>query len=157
MDKTVPDGAKLAKGAGRFLYYLVHLTWGLPVNLIGGLGYLLLYKSGRHERFCNAYITHIKKENFGGVSLGFFIFMAEGKGDNWTYNTRIHEYGHTFQCMLLGPLYWFVIGIPSFIWCNFLASYRKKKKLSYYTFYPEKWANAWGQKFSGLRMTKEDR
>jgi hypothetical protein len=28
--------------------------------------------------------------------------------------------------------------------------------VSYYVFYPEKWANAWGQKATGLRMEIPD-
>ncbi len=142
------DRSLAAKGFSRFFFYLVQWTWGLPVNLIGGIVYLCFYKKNRHERYKNAFITYVPG-NFGGLSLGLFIFMAEGRPEGWTNNTKIHEYGHTIQCLLLGPLYWFVIGAPSAIWCNFFVNYRKKRNISYYKLYCESWANVWGQRWSG--------
>ena len=73
----------------------------------------------------------------------------------WTYNTRIHEYGHTWQCLVLGPLYYLVVAIPSAFWCNVMGGWRKKHNVSYYKLYCEAWANAWGQKFTGMEMVQE--
>ena len=146
-----PD-AKARRGLKKFLFELIQWTWGLPVNLIGGIVYLICYRKNRHERFCNAYITHLKR-SWGGLSLGEFIFMCEHDSDQWTYNTRIHEYGHTIQCLILGPLYWLVVGIPSSIWCNCFDGYRKRNNVSYYKLYCESWANKLGQKWSGLKQT----
>lgn len=142
---------KAAKGLGRFLFYFVQFTWGLPVNLISGIIYLILKNKFRTERFENAFITYIPG-NWGGLSLGLFIFIADGREKEWTDNTRIHEYGHTIQCLLLGPLYWIVVALPSAVWCNFFAGYRKRNNVSYYKLYCESWANAWGQKWSGLKQ-----
>ena len=47
------------KGSDKFWFYFVQWTWGLPVNLIGGLVHLILRKKYRHEKFCNAVITYI--------------------------------------------------------------------------------------------------
>lgn len=60
----------------------------------------------------------------------------------------VHEYGHTIQSVILGPLYLIVISIPSGLWCNLsqAAEYRRKNKVSYYAFYPEKWADHLGEK-----------
>ena len=138
---------KAEHGFSRFLFYLVQWTWGLPVNLIGLIVYLILYKKCRHEKFHNAYITYLPWKH-GGLSTGLFIFMADGKSADWTYNTRIHEYGHTIQCLLLGPLYWLVIGLPSAVWCNCFEGYRRKHNVSYYKLYCESWANRWGEKWS---------
>lgn len=140
-----------ARGIGKILFYLIQFTWGLPVNMISGLIYLILRNKYRTERFRNAFITYIPG-NWGGLSLGLFIFIAEGKEKQWTENTRIHEYGHTIQCLLLGPLYWVVIALPSAIWCNFFAGYRKRNNVSYYKLYCESWANSWGVKWSGLQQ-----
>ena len=147
------------KNFNKPLFYLIQWTWGLPVNLIGGIIYLICKAMGRKQvKFENAYITYLPW-NQGGLSLGLFIFI---KGDHpneiWNYNTPIHEYGHTWQCLLLGVFYWIVIALPSSIWCNFFEGYRQKNKISYYVFYPEKWANAWGQKATGKKMilTKPD-
>ena len=109
-------------GLSQFLFYLDQFTWGLTVNLIGGIGFLLFKLAGcRSERFHNAWIVYIDRKNFGGLSLGLFIFMNGQDRQPWHDDTRIHEYGHTIQCLLLGPLYWVVIALPSAIWCNFSA------------------------------------
>lgn len=144
------------KGADRFFFYLWQFTWGLPVNLFGFIVFLVTYKGHRHERFCNAFITYIPG-NFGGLSLGLFIFMREGGADVWEHDTKIHEYGHTIQCLLLGGLYWFVIGIPSAVWCNlpYFRKLRKEKNISYYKLYCESWANKWGQKWSGYKQIEK--
>ena len=149
------DRSVATKGFAGFLFYFVQWTWGLPVNLIGLIVFLCLYKKGRHERFCNAFITYLPWK-FGGLSMGLFIFMADNRKELWTKNTRIHEYGHTIQCLLLGVLYWPVIAIPSAIWCNFFENYRKKNNVSYYKLYCESWANRWGQKWTGLKRHGKD-
>lgn len=139
----------------KFLFYLIQWTWAFPINFIGLLGYLIfaVIRGCRHERFYNATVTYVPG-NWGGISFGTFIFMREGGTEEWSYDTRIHEYGHTWQALLLGPLWFLVIAIPSFIWCNFkpCINYRKKNNVSYYSLYCEGWANAWGQRFTGLRQ-----
>lgn len=146
--------ARAASGVPKLLFYLVQWTWGLPVNLIGGLAWLLLGGKGRREAYKNARITYLPW-NFGGLSLGLFIFIGDGKPAGWTGNTRIHEYGHTIQCLLLGPLYWLVIGLPSAVWCNCFEDYRKKRGISYYKLYCERWANRWGEAWSGEKRRED--
>lgn len=140
-----------------FLFYLIQWTWGLPVNLVGLIAFLFctIVRKRSWQRFGYARIVYVPW-NSGGLSLGLFIFMkANHKNKKWTYNTRIHEYGHTWQCLLLGPLYYLVIALPSAIWCNFFEGYRRKNNVSYYKLYCEKWANVWGQKFSKMSMTDD--
>jgi len=143
-----------------FKFYLVQWTWGLPVNAVGLLIFLFFRVRGcKHEKFGRAVITYVPW-NQGGLSMGLFIFMrANHPSEVWTYNTRIHEYGHTWQCLILGPLYYPVIAIPSMLWCNIpaLRKLREKYHISYFVFYPEKWANAWGQRGTGYKMLPEDR
>jgi len=140
------------KAIKSFLFYLTQFTWGLPQNLAGGIAYLLLGRKYKQERFHYGFITYVAAKNFGGVSLGLFIFINPDKKEDWLHDTRIHEYGHTIQSLLLGPLYFLVVGIASPIWCNFppLVKYRKENNISYYKLYCEGWANLWG-----LRWTKE--
>ncbi|MBR4727604.1 MAG: hypothetical protein IK080_06910 [Clostridia bacterium] len=135
------------------VFYMLQWIWGLPVNLIGLLAFLFCQLKGwRTEKFGYAYIAYVPWKS-GGLTLGLFIFMRENHpNETWTYNTRIHEYGHTWQTLTLGVLYWIVIAIPSFIWCNCFEGYRRKNNKSYYVFYPEKWANFAGQKATGLQM-----
>ena len=65
----------------------------------------------------------------------------------------VHEYGHTIQSLILGPLYLILIGIPSTLW-GFLPSLHQKRKregLSYFSFYTEKWANYLGETITGQK------
>jgi len=60
---------------------------------------------------------------------------------------RVHEYGHCIQSLILGPLYLIAVGLPSYLWANLppLRKLRREKGLSYYSVYPENWANALGE------------
>ena len=132
------------------LFYGLQFTWGLPQNLAGAIMYLQQRKNGKTDRFHYGIVTYIDKKNFGGVSLGVFTFVCANRSEAWTHDTRIHEYGHTFQSLLLGPLYFPVVGIPSFIWCN-LPVFAKQHKADpghYYKLYCESWANSWGSYFA---------
>lgn len=63
----------------------------------------------------------------------------------------VHEYGHTIQSLILGPLYLIVMGIPSTLW-GFLPCYvnkRQNEEVSYFDFFTEKWANLLGEKVTG--------
>ena len=82
----------------------------------------------------------------GGMSLSTHIFLPfdELEGSEWEMDYIRHEYGHTIQSRMLGPVYLLVIGLPSIIWAGCFDSWRKKHKKSYYWFYPEAWANKLG-------------
>jgi len=136
-----------------FLFYLWQFTFGIAQNIIG-LIMLIFYKfrGAESEWYHNALITYIDKKNFGGVSLGMFIFINKNRVGDARHDTKIHEYGHTVQTMILGPLWLFVIAIPSVIWCNtpYFVKMRNKKNISYYRLYCEGWSN-----LCGLWATKE--
>ena len=127
------------------LFYFVQFTWGFIQNFVGFIGFLIKHKKCAHERFGYSIITYAPG-NYGGVSMGIFIFMNPDRPDGWKHDTQIHEYGHTWQSLLLGPLYFLVIGLPSAIWCDFpvFKNYRQEKNVSYYWLYCEGWANLWG-------------
>lgn len=131
-------------GWRRILFYLLQFTWGLPVNMFGLLVFLCCRKRFRSEPFCNSIVTYLPGDR-GGLSLGIFIFLD-------THDTRyfrVHEYGHTVQCLFLGPLYWIVVMIPSAVWYHFFGGYRTKRGIPYDALYCERWATAWGTKWSG--------
>lgn len=132
----------------KFLYYLLQFTWGLPQNL---LGYFLTRKYKESEEFFGSRIYY-HNDNWGGISLGMFIIINAGKGKEWIDSVKVHEYGHSIQSIILGPLYLFVIGLPSLIWCNSkrFITLRKEKNVSYYSFYPERWANYLGTKITKI-------
>lgn len=111
----------------RVAYTILQLTWGLPQTLLGLILYLKNLRRP-HEKYHSCIETHWKSK--GGISLGLFIFTPEtqlpGSG-----KIRVHEYGHTIQSLLLGPLYLPFIGIISYTWANlpYFKRLRKEKKI----------------------------
>ena len=96
----------------------------------------------RRENYC--WIFKCEKMA-GGISLGCFIFLSPVSARREA--TIRHELGHVKQSPRLLWLYLFVIGLPSFIWCNSInwIAYRKDNDKSYFDLYCEKWANVWGE------------
>ena len=135
------------------LFYFWQFTYAILQN-IAGLVMLAIYKSrgAKSEIFHNAVITYIDKKNFGGVSLGMFIFINKNTTGDKLHDMKIHEYGHTVQSLILGPVWLLVIALPTFILCGLpaLVKMRKEKNVSYYWLYCEGWAN-----LCGLYATKD--
>lgn len=126
----------------RFLYTLVQCTWGLPQTLAGLVLFLICKRHGcPHHLHHGGICTHWHRG--GGVSLGLFFFCEGGE------RLVPHEYGHTIQSLILGPLYLPVIGLPSSLWCNLPAcrSYRRRSGVPYSWLWCEKWADMLGEKF----------
>lgn len=145
------------------LYYFLQWTWGLPQNLFGLLLTCIVRlknKGGIHERYRNAVLTDWKSR--GSMGLGMFIFYGHrGRGESVERMIRSHEYGHTIQSLILGPLFLPVIGIPSFIWANlpYFRNFRERKQYDYFRFYPESWANhagAWACRLGDFNLNTHD-
>ena len=129
-----------------FLYRLWQCTWGLPQTMLGLLEFVK-HRGETHYTYRGAVVTECKSNL--NISLGLFVFITEDKnGSATSHPTRIlvHEYGHTIQSLLLGPLYLLLIGVPSWLWCNLpcFRRMRRQKGISYYSFYTEKWADYLG-------------
>lgn len=112
--------------------------WQLPQNLVGLIlnffykeTHTLIYKD-RKVFVCPAFS--------GGISLGNTIIIKKYPHDTKTWNVVKHEWGHTRQSLYLGPLYLFVIGLPSIIW----AVIYNGTEEGYYKFYTERWADKLG-------------
>lgn len=138
------DYVKILKA---ILFYIWQFTYAIVQNLMG-LAMLAFYKSkgAESEWYHNALITYIDKKNFGGVSLGMFIFINKNREGDRLHDTKIHEYGHTVQSLILGPIFLFIIAIPSVVWCNlpYFIKLRREKNVSYYRAYCEGWSNVCG-------------
>ena len=133
-----------ASGWPRAGFYLLQFTWGLSANLAGLLVFLCCRRC-RRERFHNSVVTCLPGGR-GGLSLGIFLFL----GGRENPELRVHEYGHTIQCLFLGPLYWAAVVIPSAVWYHFFTGYRRRRRVPYDALYCERWATAWGKKWSGM-------
>lgn len=136
----------------RILYWLLQWTWGFVQNIVG-LAVFLANLKGRHYLYHGAVVT-VWRYSKANAALGMFIFVNEPLSERSRLaayeSTRIHEYGHTVQSVILGPLYLIVIGLPSMLWCMLpvCRGYRKRNGVSYYVFYPERWANYLGEKIT---------
>lgn len=142
-----------------FLYRLWQCTWGFVQTLLG-LCVFLGNWNAKHYSYHGAIIT--QWDDKSSVSLGMFVFVtsepyfyeklkAEYSKEELSRRLLVHEYGHTIQSMILGPLYLIVMGIPSTLW-GFLPSLnrkRREKQISYFSFFTEKWANTLGEKVTG--------
>ena len=85
-------------------------------------------------------------DQMGGMSLSNHIFLPRHmfeklNGSDYQFNYIHHEYGHTIQSHMLGPLYLLVIGLPSIVWAGCFKNWRKKHNKDYYSFYTERWAD----------------
>ena len=148
-----------------FLYRLWQCTWGFLQTLLGFFVFLMNIKC-RHYSYYGAIITEWNDKS--SVSLGMFVFVtaepffAEKLSSEYTEKELserllVHEYGHTIQSLLLGPLYLIVIGIPSTLW-GFLPSLNKKRhdeKISYFSFFTESWANSCGETVTGKKSMEQ--
>lgn len=138
----------------KVVYYMLQWTWGLPQNLLGLIvtGIVRLRnRGGVHEHYRNAVVTDWGVKGWS-MGLGMFVFYGHrGMGNATERMIKTHEYGHTIQSVILGPLFLPVIGLPSVVWANlpFFKNFRIRRQYDYYRFYPEAWANhagAWANR-----------
>ena len=150
MEERFPEGCReeaAAKLPGsmpvRILFTALQISWGFPQTLAGFLLFLK-YRKQPHRPFHYAVSTVWERE-FSGISLGLFLFAGKTAGDSFL----AHEYGHSIQSLLLGPLYLPLIGLPSLIWsrAGSCVSRRAQEGKDYYSFYTEAWAEHIANRF----------
>lgn len=132
-------------------YNAIQWSWGLPQTLAGAVLYLK-HRNNRHFDYGGAKATVWEGDK--GVSLGKYIFVPENSSEF----LLDHEYGHTFQSMILGPLYLPLVGAPSMAW-NRLSYFEKKRKKtgrSYYSAVFERTANQLGALAAASARNKKD-
>lgn len=130
------------------LYYFVQLTWGCLQNALGFLlRMILLLKDPKRSRGRFYGTFTLRWKSTYSLSLGMFLFLASNERP-----LMVHEFGHSIQSCILGPFYLPLIGIPSFLWANspYFQKQRKKGRYRYSSFYPEKWANYLGRRYTRL-------
>lgn len=146
--------SKLPKALRGFMFFLIQWTWGLPQNLFGA--FVSLFLRGERFRYHGALVTVYRRsrlvDNRSGFSLGTFIFMPESWNEQERKHLVVHEYGHSVQSLFLGPLYFFVVAIPSVIWCsrftrNCTAYW--ERGIGYTDRFPENQADKLGERVTG--------
>lgn len=137
---------------------LIHCTWGLFQTALGAAVFLRCRKRP-HMVYRGALVTEYHL--LSSLSLGPFIFLTDRPPRDYSGHIPdaeipgrllVHEYGHTIQSLLLGPLYLPVIGLPSVLW-NHLPCFQRKWRggVSYFSFFTERTANYLGEKFTGQK------
>lgn len=119
---------------------ILKFIWQLPQIVAAFIYYTYLHCKDEILDVCTyqGTVVLIKKTSCGSVTLGNHIFLSPRATDT----TVKHEYGHTRQSLMLGPLYLIIIGIPSILWAATHHTLAPGK--SYYWFYTERWANKLG-------------
>ena len=76
IDITVTTPARKYSKLQTILFYIVQWTWGLPVNIVGSIAYLICTKVLKrpHSKFGFSNIVYLPW-NAGGLSMGLFIFV----------------------------------------------------------------------------------
>lgn len=95
----------------KWLYYILSYTRGILMNLVGLLASLVLILI-RQKTSLYAGIWCFKVgRGWGGISLGSMFIT-----DTYSFDSlKGHEFGHTVQNAIFGPLFIFLIAIPSCI------------------------------------------
>lgn len=119
--------------------------WQAPQNLVG-LALRLWYRKRiaavvLYDQWYNFKFRIVPDFPAGGISLASTIIVRHYYLEPGASDLYAHEYGHALQSLYLGPLYLFVIGIPSLIWA---WRFNPDRGVSYYSFYTEKWADKLG-------------
>lgn len=116
------------------LLFIITFIWQLPQNLVAILMLPFLGKLRliSFKKLCFAF----EGENMrGGISLGNFAFLSPRLSRDAASVAHEQE-GHTHDSKLFGPLYLFVIGLPSLI-----HAWLYDKSTCYYDFWTERRAN----------------
>ncbi len=100
----------------RWLYYILACTWGIIMTVIGALvsGVLAIAKLFLKDKITFkpyhwVYSISVGPNFWGGSDLGL-CFLRDQKSGGYLAE---HEFGHTFQNCLFGPLFPFLVAMPS--------------------------------------------
>ena len=134
------------------LYWILSLTWGGIMSIPGlVVGLLVLACGGKLHKNGFSVIIEIGG-NWGGINLGVISLCGSYSVTNRVFfkHTRSHEFGHSIQNIIFGPLQLFIVGIPSAIryWYKIIA--QKNGKIFDHDWYESIWfegtASKWGKK-----------
>lgn len=152
---------KLLRG---ILYILIQSTWGILQSFAGFVVFLLNIRK-KHFMYHGAVVT--QWDRLSSVSLGMFVFVSSHRLFDRRVNDRlsdeaasrallVHEYGHTIQSLVLGPLYLPLIGLPSLLWATGKKPrHRRLMGTPYSAFWTEHSANVLGEKTTKERSLED--
>ena len=133
-------------------------VWELPQNVLGALDLAATVALRRVRRVrWERERLFVEVRGAGAVSLGLFVFWSRDDTPyvRITSANKEHEYGHSLQSRLLGPLYLPLVGLPSSARVVYAVLYRKltgRRWDDYFRGYPEDWAD----RLAGVDSTDAD-
>lgn len=98
----------------KILYWILSLTWGAILSIPGLIGLCVLWAAGCPIIKNGFSYIVVVGNGWGGLNLGIISFV-EKSGDEYFQSTRRHEFGHSLQNIIFGPLQLFIVAIPSVI------------------------------------------
>lgn len=98
----------------KILYWILSLTWGAILSIPGLIGLFILWIAGCPIIKNGFSYIVVVGNNWGGLNLGIISFV-EKSGNEYFQSTRRHEFGHSLQNIIFGPLQLFIVAIPSVI------------------------------------------
>ena len=126
------------------LLLVLIMIWGIPQNLFGLIMIVIYHTFGQvkgidFDEKHGVWYVNLYDHFLCSFTLGQIVFLDEWANE---VDTK-HEYGHTIQSIIFGPLYLLIVGIPSLI--NNIKSRIDKKFISkYYNTWPENNADYFG-------------
>lgn len=103
----------------KLVYWVLQFTWGALLTIPGLFLLLFLFIFRKIKKISSNGYSYIVEfgGNWGGVNLGLLSFCGNYSSitdyaDFFEYIRR-HEYGHSFQNIIFGPLHLFIVAIPS--------------------------------------------
>ena len=130
----------------KFFCILLNCTWGVLTTLVGLIFFLKMRRKYPHKTYRGCIDTQWNTRT--GLSLGLFLFTPREDIED-SQKIRVHEYGHTVQSIVLGPLF-IIPGMISLIRGRFFGRLKQKHPdLRYTSNFVESWASRWGEMATG--------
>ena len=127
------------------VYWVISLTWGSVMTVIGLLTAIVLLVTGHKPHRFGPNIYFVVGDSWGGLELGAFFLVSKYH----SIDTLYHEAGHGLQNLIWGPLMPFVISIPSAIrywYRRYLLDKGVNNLPDYDSIWFEGQATRWGKK-----------
>lgn len=125
----------------KILFIISQCTWGLLMNSIGALVFLVLIITGHtHKKYKSMIYFELGNPSWGGFNLGFVAIVNKNPSEF----ILKHEYGHFVQNAIYGILQPILVDIPSVIRYWYRKLLNKNNKPGYYDIWFEKQANKLG-------------
>lgn len=128
------------------LHLILNILWGFPITLIGGVVALALVIAGKKPfKYGGCWFFRVGKRGWGGLNLGLVSLISPFASGV----TMRHEFGHSIQNAMFGPLAIFLIHIPSWTryWWFRLRTKLGLKNGEYYAIWFERDATDLGEKY----------